>query len=298
MAVPFVAGPFLAGLVALALKVLRGEKPQLTEVFGHFDKLMPAGIVLGVFGLVSFVFSTILFVPVLGWLLYAVLGIASPGLALIAILALGLVVDKGSAPVDALKRAFGQFMTNPLMNWLYALIIGIIAGLGYLVALIPIGIAAALFGFLGAIGGMIIAVIFGIPCLALTAPVGVLGMTAGYEELGTKEPVALKIGKQTLQIVGIALGVLLLLGIVGRLAFHWGGYALGMRGLGVLAVAAWVSVGVPALPAMKAILSRPKKAHLVLARACPRAIPKMFRFIQGPRRKAIWAAPVRTESAP
>jgi len=218
------AGPLFGGLIILVLKLLRGDKAEFNEIFAHFDKFVPTLLVslmiLAVYlvlWLIAFLIAPIWF---LGPLIVLVLNIAIyPVMLLFYFLAIGFVMDKGAAPVDAAKKALGCLLTNPLMVWLYAVVIGILAGLGGFVGgLINVGLIAAL-GFLGVFAAILTFPLM-IAISALTAPVGVLGLSAAYEELSVKEPGQLKLNKQVLQIGGIVLACLVVVGLAARIFFH------------------------------------------------------------------------------
>ena len=222
-------GPLGGGLIVLVLKLLRGEKAEFNEIFAHFDKFVPTLLVslmafaaCLVLWLVAFFIAPIWF---LGPLIVLLVNIAAyPAMLLLYFLALGFVVDKGTAPLDAAKKAVGCLLTNLLMVWLYAVVIGILAGLGgFAGGLINAGLVAAL-GFLGFFAA-ILTVPLMIALSALTAPVGVLGLSAAYEELSAKEPGRLKLNKQVLQIGGIVLACLVVVGLAARIFFHRGYYS-------------------------------------------------------------------------
>ncbi|MGE5551227.1 MAG: hypothetical protein ACM3ZC_11980 [Bacteroidota bacterium] len=220
------AGPLVGGLIVLVRKLMRGEKAEFNEVFAHFDKFVPALLVVLIVGVAYFVFGIITGIIgsiwIIGGLIALVLNLAVyPVLALLLVLSLCFVMDKGLEPVAAIKRAFGCLMTNPAMVWLYALIMGIVAGLGAIaILMVPIGALLAVIGIAGLGLGFLLFAPFSIACVSLTAPMGVIGFTAAYEELSVKEPGTLKLGKQTLQIAGIVLAALLVVGLVARFAFH------------------------------------------------------------------------------
>ena len=50
--------------------------------------------------------------------------------------------------------------------------------------------------------------------IAFTMPIGTIGMVSAYQELSAKTTPAIQIDKKTLQIAGISLGVLLVLGLI------------------------------------------------------------------------------------
>ncbi|MGE5528924.1 MAG: hypothetical protein ACM3X6_07265 [Patescibacteria group bacterium] len=226
-AVALVASPFAGGFIALAFKALRGQKGEFTEVFGHFGKALPVAIILVGAALLSFVVSVIGGIPVLGYLLTAVFGLASPALVFVFGLALAAVVDKGTNPLDALRQAVGHFLKEPLMCWLYGLIFCIVAGIG-------LGLGFAIAAGLGGLFWLlyiILALLLAVPLAALTLPVMALGLAAAHEEAAGREPAQLKLDRQAVQIAGLVLAGLLVVGLVCNLAgwgFGWGwGWGLG-----------------------------------------------------------------------
>ena len=59
--------------------------------------------------------------------------------------------------------------------------------------------------------------------LAVTIPKNILGMTIVYQDLSVKDVSAVKLEKQTLQIAGITIAVLLILGFVYGFRRFWRG---------------------------------------------------------------------------
>jgi hypothetical protein len=150
------AGPMIAGMMALCSKILKGEKGEIDELFKHFDKLVPSLIFMLILVAVYIVLFIIMLIPILGFLIYIA---AMPIIAFIAFFGIGAIVDKNAAPVDAFKTALDAFLKDPVMNWVYVLVFGICSGIGA----IACGIGAI-----------------------VTAPLMYLGMTMAYNELTAK----------------------------------------------------------------------------------------------------------------
>jgi hypothetical protein len=153
------AGPMVAGMMALCSKILKGEKGEINEIFNHFDKFVPTLLFMLIMIAVYFVLFLIMLIPILGFLVYIA---AIPVIAFVIFFGIGAIVDQNSSPVDALKIAFNSFMKDPVMNWVYVLVFGICAGIGA----IACGVGAI-----------------------VTAPLMYLGMTMAYNEL-TGKPAA------------------------------------------------------------------------------------------------------------
>lgn len=177
------AGPLVGGVLVLYLKLLRGEQGELNEIFAHFDQFVPtlvATLLLWAAWLVIWVISMI---PLIGWIINIVVG---PALGLLYFLTIGFVVDQKMKPWEALRRSIDCCAAEPLLLWIYALLCGILAGIG--------------------------AILFGIGII-LTLPLGILGLTIVYQQLSVKEALPFKPEKQVLQIAGITLGVLFIGGL-------------------------------------------------------------------------------------
>jgi len=237
------AGPLLGGFIVLCLKLLRGEKGEFNEVFAHFDQFVPTLllVIMAAAVWVAWYIVAIIIGPIwaIGPLLMLLLSlVVFPSLGMVLVLSVGFVVDRKMGPVDAVKRAIGGLLTNPVMNWLYAVVVGILACLGTIVMfpvnmfLVPafIGLSA----FLVVILGFFIFVL-NVALNLLTAPVGAIGMTIAYAELSQQEPGKIKADKKTLQTAGLVVacvfGVLLIVGLVARFGFGRGYYGpwLGAR---------------------------------------------------------------------
>ena len=95
-------------------------------------------------------------IAIIGWIFGI---IAGPAINIIFVAAIAFVVEKGLEPVEAVKRGYTCFMTNPGIHWVYGLIVGILSGVG--------------------------AIACGIGVI-LTFPLGTVGMTVAYQELSVK----------------------------------------------------------------------------------------------------------------
>lgn len=151
--VGILAGPLIGGLIILILKLERGDKPEFNEIFAHFDKFIPTLLITIVYMLISMIIGII---PVIGLIVGI---IAGPAINLIYAVAIAFAVEKNIEPLEAIKRGYSCFMTNPGLNWVYSLVIGVLSGVG--------AIACG------------IGVIF-------TIPLSTIGMTIAYQELSAK----------------------------------------------------------------------------------------------------------------
>lgn len=116
-------GPLMAGMVFIGLKLLRGEKAEIGDVFSKFDKFVPALILFIICGLVSCLFM----IPVLGWLLGIVAG---PLLSAVTVFGLCGIVDRNLDFGPALKEAIDRIKAKPFETWLAALIFSVLSGIG------------------------------------------------------------------------------------------------------------------------------------------------------------------------
>ncbi|NLW55619.1 MAG: hypothetical protein GX050_03170 [Firmicutes bacterium] len=178
------AGPMIGGLLVLGLKLIRGEKGELNELFAHFDQFLPTLVATLLLWGASIVFYIIGVIPVIGWITNL---IVSPVLFLLYFLTIGFIVEQKRQPLQALQRGIACFATEWTQLWLYSLAMMVISGIGSL--------------------------IFGIGVI-LTIPFGMIGMAFVYEQLSVKEPPPFKLEKQMRQKAGIALTALLVIGAV------------------------------------------------------------------------------------
>lgn len=121
--VPVVAAvlnPLIAGLTLLALQLVDkvDPKPSVSIIFKGFDYLKQVflfGLVLG--GVVFVIeFAGILlaiFVPVLGWIAYAVLKVFSSILTFVLMFSILLIVDRKMPFMDACKTSINLIKGNP-----------------------------------------------------------------------------------------------------------------------------------------------------------------------------------------
>lgn len=195
LSVGILAGPLVGGVLILGLKLLRGEPGKLTEIFAHFDQLVPTLAATLVLWGVGLIFWIIGIIPVIGMVISFV---ATPVLGLLYFLVIGFIVDQKMRPLEAVKRSFDYFAAEPLQLWLYCLAMMILGGIGAIIFLVGV---------------------------FLTMPLGMIGMIIDYQRLSTKETPLFEPGKQTLRIAGIALAVLLITGVIcwalgiGRLSY-------------------------------------------------------------------------------
>lgn len=144
------AGPLMGGFFVLVLKIMRGEKGEFNEIFNHFDKFVP----LFVTSLICFVAMIIAgIIPFLNIILVLVL---NPLIGFVWAMALIKVIENSTEPMDAIKEGIEMVKTNPVMIWLYSLVMGILSGIGAIACLI--GVLA-------------------------TTPISTVGMAVAYKEL-------------------------------------------------------------------------------------------------------------------
>jgi uncharacterized membrane protein len=144
------AGPLCGGLIMLCLKLLRGEKAEFNEIFAYFGKFVPTFIVMVIMVVAMVIVNVI---PILNIFLGLIFG---PAITFVGAIALALVLDKNMEPVAAIQKGIELFMADKVMLWLYALVMGILSGIGVIL--------------------LIIGAIF-------TAPLSAIGMAAAYAEL-------------------------------------------------------------------------------------------------------------------
>ena len=207
----------MAGMLVLCLKILRNENAEFNEIFAHFNKFVPTFILFLLSLGAWLVLMVIGWIPVLGFLINLAVG---PAFGIIFFLAIGFIATKEMQPLDAAKQALACFMTNPLMIWLYVLVLSLIAGVA---AFLPSLIFGAIFVLIPFMFFLMPLIWLGLS--ALVSPFVFLGMTSAFQELSGKEVAPLKLEKQTLQIVGIVVGVLFVLGLCSMFFFSrfiWG----------------------------------------------------------------------------
>ncbi len=184
VSIGILAGPLCGGVLALGLKLLRGEKGELNEIFAHFRQFLPTLIATLLLWTATLIFWIIGIVPVIGWLINLAVG---PALALLYFLTISFIVDQKMRPLEAVKRSIDCLAAEPIQLWLYSLAIMILGGLGSIIFVIGV---------------------------ILTMPLGIAGMAVAYQQLSLKETVLFKPEKQKLRIAGIALATLLVIGVV------------------------------------------------------------------------------------
>ncbi len=148
-----IAGPLIAGFIVLVMKLDRGEKAEVGEIFAHFDKFVPTLLIAIICLVIPMIIGLI---PIIG-LLFGI--IAGPIINLIFYAAIAFTVEKNIEPVEAIKKGYACFMTNPGMNWVYSFVISLLSG---------VGVVACIIGVI------------------LTIPIGTIGMTIAYQELSAK----------------------------------------------------------------------------------------------------------------
>ena len=178
------AGPILGGILVLEIKLFRGEKGELNEIFAHFDQFLPtlmATLLLWGTGLVVYIIGSI---PMIGWIINLAV---DPVLFILYFLTIGFIIEQKIQPIQAVKRSIDCFATEWAQLWIYSLVMMIISGIG--------------------------SIILGVGVI-LTIPLGMMGMVLIYQELSAKEPPRFKPEKQIIQKAGITLTALLVIGAV------------------------------------------------------------------------------------
>ncbi|MGE5604252.1 MAG: hypothetical protein ACM3YE_01000 [Bacteroidota bacterium] len=184
------AGPMIGGILVLGIKLNRGEKGELSEIFAHFDQFLPTLVATLLLWGAGLVFNIIGTIPVIGWIISLII---TPALSILYFLTIGFIVDQKMQPLDAIKRSIDCFAAEPVQLWLYSMVMMILSGIGSIILIV------------GAI---------------LTMPLGMMGMAIVYQQLSVKETPLFKIEKQMLRIAGITLASLLVIGII-CMIFGW-----------------------------------------------------------------------------
>ena len=178
------AGPMIGGFMVLGIKLIRGEKGELTEIFAHFDQFLPTTVVTFLLWGASLVFYIIGNIPLIGWISKL---LVSPVLFLLYFLTVGFIVEQKRQPLPALKHSIAFFVREWKQLWLYSLVMLLVSGIG--------------------------SIILGVGVL-LTIPLGLIGMTLIYQQLAGEEPPSFRPEKQILFKGGIALAALVVIGVV------------------------------------------------------------------------------------
>ena len=170
--------------MVLGIKLIRGEKGELTEIFAHFDQFLPTAVVTFLLWGASLVFYIIGNIPLIGWISKL---LVSPVLFLLYFLTVGFIVEQKRQPLPALKHSIAFFVREWKQLWLYSLVMLLVSGIG--------------------------SIILGVGVL-LTIPLGLIGMTLIYQQLAGEEPPSFRPEKQILFKGGIALAALVVIGVV------------------------------------------------------------------------------------
>lgn len=140
------AAPMSCGLFAMILAAMRGTKsPEPGDVFGQFDKFLPAFLAVLVLGVVNAAVSTVLAaVPVLGWIANIAWGVAMAAATQWALL---LIVDQGASVGDAITTPLKLVLDKrfwPVILVIY--VASLVAAAGLLLLLVGILFTAPLAG--------------------------------------------------------------------------------------------------------------------------------------------------------
>lgn len=215
------AGPMMAGLAVVLLSLLRGEKADFNQLFSRFDKFLPTFLIVLVTGVAGAILSLVNYIPVVGAVIYpAILSV----LFAAAFYAIVGVVEHNQTFPGAL-----QFGASYLMNHSSALFAAAAFGLA-------LGLVTLLFWVSWWLGVLFSWVVY-LAC-AFAGPLFVLYLLHVYHEAGvvTGEQ---KVDAKTVQITGICLAGLALLGliflIIGGPRYTLGGSRLNrLPGFGVI----------------------------------------------------------------
>lgn len=118
--IPIVNIAFIAGYVRALIKTARGESAAVGDLFSAWDCF---GSLLAYAVLVMVVCLVLSLIPILGVLAVLVITfVIAPGVY--------AIVDRGTAPIEALKWSWAAFRAD-MGNWIAVILVGgIIAGLG------------------------------------------------------------------------------------------------------------------------------------------------------------------------
>lgn len=177
------AGPLFGGVLMLCFKLLANEKGEVGGIFNHFDKFLPAFLLTLMLWAASLAIWIISSIPFIGWILQI---IAAPTIAFIYFMSLAYIMEKNMKPMEAIRLSIDKFASNPMIIWVYALILGILSGIGAILYVIGI---------------------------VLTLPLGIIGYAVAYKNISILETAAFEPEKQKLRIAGIVLAVLILVGL-------------------------------------------------------------------------------------
>lgn len=123
------AGPSLAGLVYMALKARRGEKPEILDLFKGFDCFVNSLFVSAILLAMMVVSMILVVLPLVGSLLSTIFGVlAFPVAGALTLYAMPLVVDKGMGWRPALNASLAR-ATRDLSGHLVFGLLGYVAAL-------------------------------------------------------------------------------------------------------------------------------------------------------------------------
>ncbi|MCE9613000.1 MAG: hypothetical protein K8T26_01905 [Lentisphaerae bacterium] len=142
------AGPMFAGLILIALRLLRGAepKPAVGTLFEGFNHFAQSFLFMLVWGLICIVAGTVLsLIPCIG---QAVLIVGSLALSTLLMFAMFLIVDRGMAfwpasmaSLEAVKPAFWPLLGFSVIAQIVSQLGAIACGIG-IVFTLPIGVCA------------------------------------------------------------------------------------------------------------------------------------------------------------
>ncbi|MBI2012282.1 hypothetical protein HYS91_05980 [Candidatus Daviesbacteria bacterium] len=148
------------GFIKIGLKFVDGEKPQFSELFSQFSKLLKyigSGLLLGLINILVL----LPFILVVGFLIFSGIQSGSPNWPLIILVAIAsliplvilgirfqffsyFIVDGNFGPIQALKQSWGLTKEVTINLFLLNLVLGLINFLGILALFIGLFITAPL----------------------------------------------------------------------------------------------------------------------------------------------------------
>lgn len=139
--IPILQVAFLAGYLRALLKVIRGRKVEVGELFSAWDCFGGLLVYLVLVAVVVFILGL---VPVLG-------GLAGLAVAVVATPGMFAVIDRRSPPLEAARWGWNVFRAD-MVTWALVVVLGgLLSGLGVLVLGIGIIVTLAWGGLMSAL---------------------------------------------------------------------------------------------------------------------------------------------------
>lgn len=139
--IPILQVAFLAGYLRALLKVIRGRKVEVGELFSAWDCFGGLLVYLVLLAVVVFLLGL---VPVLG-------GLAGLAVAVVATPGMFAVIDRGAPPMEAARWSWNVFRADMLTWALVVVLGGLLSGLGVLALGIGIIVTLAWGGLMSAL---------------------------------------------------------------------------------------------------------------------------------------------------